>query len=215
MSKIRVKICGITRPEDARAAVEAGADALGFVFYPPSPRNISAGDAGKIAGDLPPFVSKVGVFVDDSIERIGIVAHTAGLNLVQLAGDENTNYLKKMSGMPWIKAVRVENKNDIESCLEYLKLGPVLLDSKIQGVMGGSGKSFDWSLVGDKIPGHRIVLAGGLNAGNIEEAIRVVRPYAVDVSSGVESSPGVKDHEKIREFIEIVRKIEIDMERDL
>ena len=214
MGKIRVKICGITRPEDARAAVAAGADALGFIFYPPSPRNISAGDVGRIVKDLPPFVTRVGVFVNDSVERIGIVAHTAGLNLVQLAGDEDAKYISGLRGIPWIKAIRVENEKDIEGCLEIMKLGHVLLDSKVHGVMGGSGKSFDWSLVKDRIPGEKIVLAGGLNVENIEEAIRVVKPYAVDVSSGVESSPGIKDHDKIREFIALVRELEKEIERD-
>ena len=197
--RTRIKICGITRMQDALAAVQAGADALGFVFYPPSPRHIELHDAQNIISRLPAFVTPVGLFVNadaDSIQQ----ALAAGIELIQFHGNECPDYCASF-GKRWIKAIRVREDTDLlAESARYAAGAGLLLDAYRPGVPGGTGECFDW----DKIPealAPDIILAGGLNPDNITDAVRRVRPYGVDVSGGVEAEKGIKDPEKIQRFI--------------
>ncbi len=196
---VRVKICGITRLEDAVAAVDAGADALGFIFHRKSPRYIRPEDAGAIASALPPFVSTVGVFVDAGQDEVSATIRAAGLDVVQLHGDEDTSYCSMFPRV--IKALRVKGPEVIERLSEYSCVSAFLLDTYHPDAHGGTGEVFDWDIAAKAVATHRIILAGGLTPDNIAEAVQKVRPYAVDVSSGVEAAPGYKDHAKVREFI--------------
>ncbi|PLV57583.1 phosphoribosylanthranilate isomerase [Thermotoga sp. SG1] len=198
---VRVKICGITNLEDALFSVESGADAVGFVFYPKSKRYVSPEKAREISLNLPPFVFRVGVFVNESFESVLDIAFHAGLNAVQLHGDESVEFCEKLNEkIMVIKAVGISEEQDVKRALEYRKF-PVLLDTKVSGY-GGSGKVFNWSVVLPYRDQFRyLVLSGGLNPRNVERAIEMVKPFAVDVSSGVEISPGKKDHNLVREFI--------------
>lgn len=198
---VRVKICGITNLEDALFSVESGADAVGFVFYPKSKRYISPEDARRISVELPPFVFRVGVFVNEEPEKILNVASYVQLNAVQLHGEESIELCRKIAErILVIKAVGISNERDIERALNYREF-PVLLDTKTPEY-GGSGKTFDWSLILPYRDQFRyLVLSGGLNPENVRSAIDVVRPFAVDVSSGVEAFPGKKDHDSIKTFI--------------
>jgi len=203
MSRTRIKICGITREEDLASAVLAGADALGFVFYPPSPRNLSMERAAELARRVPPFVTLVGLFVNaDPVLVRGVLANVP-LQLLQFHGEEDAAYCSQF-GRPYIKAARVVPGFDL---LEYAGAFPeargLLLDAYSEGY-GGGGKTFDWDLIPRHMP-LPLILSGGLNAGNVAAAVRAVRPWAVDVSSGVESGRGVKDAQKIAEFIAGVR----------
>ncbi|MES2817700.1 MAG: phosphoribosylanthranilate isomerase [Pseudomonadota bacterium] len=204
MSVVRSKICGITRVEDALAAAAAGADAIGLVFYPQSPRAVTLAQARAIIAALPPFVTTVGLFVDvDRAELEGLLAELP-LDLLQFHGDETpaacAGYRR-----PYIKALRVRPGEDIGArCRDYPQAAGILLDTFVPGVPGGTGEAFDWSLVPTDLPSP-IILAGGLSAGNVAAAIRQVRPYAVDVSGGVEASKGIKDAGKLRAFLHEVR----------
>jgi len=203
MSRTRIKICGLTRPQDVRAAVEHGADAVGFVFYPPSPRAVGIEQAAELVALLPPFVTSVGLFVNASGEEVNAVLDRVPLQLLQFHGDE-TDAQCARHGRPWIKAARMRPGVDL---VEFSSLHPrasgVLVDAFVDGY-GGGGKPFDWSLIpaGFERP---LVLSGGLDADNVVEAVRRVRPWAVDVSSGVESAKGIKDAAKIAAFIAGVR----------
>jgi phosphoribosylanthranilate isomerase len=203
MSHTRIKICGLTRPQDVRAAVEHGADAVGFVFYPPSPRAVGIEQAAELVALLPPFVTSVGLFVSASGEEVNAVLDRVPLQLLQFHGDE-TDAQCARHGRPWIKAARMRPGVDL---VEFSSLHPrasgVLVDAFVDGY-GGGGKTFDWSLIpaGFERP---LVLSGGLDADNVVEAVRRVRPWAVDVSSGVESAKGIKDAAKIAAFIAGVR----------
>ncbi|MDD3674197.1 MAG: phosphoribosylanthranilate isomerase [Thauera propionica] len=203
MSRTRIKICGLTRPQDVRAAVEHGADAVGFVFYPPSPRAVGIEQAAELVALLPPFVTSVGLFVNASGEEVNAVLDRVPLQLLQFHGDE-TDAQCARHGRPWIKAARMRPGVDL---VEFSSLHPrasgVLVDAFVDGY-GGGGKTFDWSLIpaGFERP---LVLSGGLDADNVVEAVRRVRPWAVDVSSGVESAKGIKDAAKIAAFIAGVR----------
>lgn len=204
MSRIRVKICGITRPEDGMAAAAAGADAIGLVFYGQSPRNVSMATANRIIRELPPFITKVGLFVDAAAEQVRAVLGNVGLDMLQFHGDETAEYCGQY-GKPWLKAVRMAPGIDLSAVVgKFAGSTGLLLDSCVPGKAGGSGQVFDWGRVSGAF-GKPVVLAGGLNPDNVAEAIHRVRPYAVDISSGVESSPGVKDTGKIEAFIEQVR----------
>lgn len=204
---MRTKICGITSIVDAQAAVYFGADALGFVFYPPSPRYIQPDDAANIIHRLPPFVSCVGLFVNSDHKTLEKTISDTGIDLVQFHGDESEK-LCKLSPKPWIKVIRVGTKTDLESEVNrYDGASSLLLDTDVPGSFGGTGKTFDWSLIPKNI-GKPIILAGGLKQGNVVAAVKLVSPYAVDVSGGVESEKGVKDHNKMKEFIKQVRSIE-------
>jgi phosphoribosylanthranilate isomerase len=199
--RTRVKICGITRLEDARTAVAAGADALGFVFYPPSPRNVSVEQAADIACRIPPFVTRVGLFVNADRDTIAEVVERVGIDLIQFHGDECPDYCAG-HGRPYIKAVRM--KDDVDVAAErrrYCAAAALLLDAYRPGIPGGTGKAFDWQRIPAELAGE-IILAGGLTPENVVEAIRAVNPYAVDVSGGVERAKGVKDPDKIHRFMQ-------------
>ena len=196
----KVKICGITSPEDALTAVEAGADALGFVFYKESPRHIFPEEAARIINLLPPFVQAVGLFVNEAPEIVNQISRNCRLGLVQLHGDETPDYCRRIEQRV-MKAFRVRSLTCLDPIADY-RLSGCLLDAYSPSFYGGTGKSFNWEIAREAMTrGHRIVLAGGLTPDNVAEAIRQVRPYAVDVSSGVESAPGRKDADKVREFI--------------
>lgn len=205
--RTRVKICGITRPSDARAAIAAGADALGLVFYPPSPRHVSVEKALEIVDSLPPFVTLVGLFVNADAESIGEVIDRVGINLIQFHGNECPDYCDD-HGRPWIKAVRMKDDLDLTAeARRYNRAAALLLDSYRPGTPGGTGESFDWSRIPADLAG-RIILAGGLDEFNVGEAIRRVHPYAVDVSGGVERIKGIKDVDKMNNFLRGVRLAE-------
>lgn len=198
--RTRVKICGITRREDAQAAVRSGADAIGLVFYPPSPRAVTLEQAAAIVRHLPPFVTVVGLFVDASRGRVREILSAVPLDLLQFHGEENAAACSG-HGRPWIKAIRMRESLDLEQLMHhYGEAAGLLLDTYRAGVPGGTGESFDW----DRIPremASQIILAGGLNPHNVDQAIRQVRPYAVDVSGGVEAAKGIKDTGKMAAFI--------------
>ncbi len=202
--RTRVKICGITREQDALEAVRCGADALGLVFYPPSPRCVTLEQAATITRRLPPFVTLVGLFVNADRETIAEAVAAAGISLIQFHGNECPDYCAEHD-RPWIKALRMKDGLDLEQAAsDYGAAAALLLDAYRPGVPGGTGETFDW----DRIPAQfagRIILAGGLSPANISEAVRRVRPYAVDVSGGVEAAPGRKDAGKIAAFMRGVR----------
>ncbi|MGA1236459.1 MAG: phosphoribosylanthranilate isomerase [Limisphaerales bacterium] len=202
----RVKICGITRLEDGLAAAEAGADALGFMFYAPSKRAITAEAAAEIIRHLPLGVRKVGVFVDETAEEVLRVAGVSGIDTVQLHGGETPEYCGAFPGLTLWKAFRIASRASLDGLSVYSGVEAWLLDSYVAGEMGGTGAMFNWDLaVEAKRLGKPILLAGGLNPENAAEAVRRVAPFALDVSSGVESAPGRKDSAKVRAFIEAVR----------
>ncbi|WP_234035830.1 phosphoribosylanthranilate isomerase [Ectopseudomonas mendocina] len=209
MTVVRSKICGITRIEDALAAVEAGADAIGLVFYAKSPRAVSIEQAAAILQALPPFVTTVGLFVDMPRDELQQLLQRLPLDLLQFHGDESPADCEG-HGRPYIKALRVRPGEDVSAAMApYSGARGILLDTFVEGVPGGTGASFDWSLVPENA-GKPIILAGGLDAGNVAVAISQVRPYAVDVSGGVEVSKGIKDAGKIRAFIQAVHDLRCD-----
>lgn len=206
---VRSKICGITRIEDALAAVEAGADAIGLVFYGKSPRAVSIEQAAAIVQALPPFVTSVGLFVDMPRDQLQQLLQRLPLDLLQFHGDESPADCEG-HGRPYIKALRVRPGEDVSAAMAlYAGARGILLDTFVEGVPGGTGASFDWSLVPENAA-KPIILAGGLDAGNVATAIRQVRPYAVDVSGGVEAGKGIKDAGKIRAFVRAVRDARCD-----
>ena len=196
---MRVKICGITNNEDAHAAVEYGADALGFVFAK-SPRQVTKEQARDIVKNLPPFVSPVGVFVDEKADMIKEICDFCGIQTVQLHGNEQPSYLKELEGYKLIKAFRVKEEDDLKPLANY-KPHAFLLDSYVEGTMGGTGVPFKLEIARQAHKYGAIILSGGLTPKNVKEAIQMVKPYAVDVSSGVESSPGKKDKSLVKRFI--------------
>ena len=196
---VRVKICGITNSEDAHAAVEYGADALGFVFAK-SPRQITKEQARDIIAELPPFVSPVGVFADEKADMIKEICDFCCIHTVQLHGNEQPSYLKELEGYTLIKAFRVKEEDDLKPLANY-RPHAFLLDSYVKGSPGGTGVPFKWEIARQAHKYGAIILSGGLTPENVREAIRVVKPYAVDVSSGVESSPGKKDTLLVKRFI--------------
>lgn len=207
--RVRSKICGITRVEDALAAVEAGADAIGLVFYAKSPRAVSVEQAAEIVQALPPFVTSVGLFVNMPREQLLAVLQQVPLDLLQFHGDESPAECEGY-GRPYIKALRVRPGEDLAAAMApYAGARGILLDTFVEGVPGGTGAAFDWSLVPQGVA-KPIILAGGLEAHNVAAAIRQVRPYAVDVSGGVEASKGIKDAGKIRAFVKSVRDTQCD-----
>ena len=202
---VKVKICGITSLEDALAAVEAGADALGFVFYPASPRHIFPEQAAEIIRSLPPFVQTVGLFVDEDLATVNTIADECGLDVIQLHGEETPAYCASVRRRI-IKAFRVRDITALDSVLQYHCSG-YLLDAWSPTSLGGTGQTFNWEIAAEAVNrGHRILLAGGLTPDNVAEAVKRVQPYAVDVSSGVECSPGRKDADKVRMFITQARQ---------
>ena len=207
----RVKICGITRPEDAQIAATAGADAIGLVFYSPSPRYVTPAQAVDIVRELPPFVARVGLFVNHSPAQVAEICSQVELDVLQFHGDESPADCA-VSGKRYLKAIRMAPGRSVNDAMnQYSDAAAVLLDSFDPDQYGGSGETFDWQRIpGDlKLP---LILAGGLNCDNVVTAIKLVRPYAVDVSSGVETAPGIKSAEKIRQFINLVKRVETETE---
>lgn len=203
MANTRIKICGITNVEDALQAVEAGADALGFVFHAKSPRFVTPNDVQKIIAELPPFVTTVGLFVNEPIPRIRRTMTAARLDVVQLHGDEQPDDCL-IEPLRVIKGLRIKDAASLEGADQY-QVSALLLDAWCDEAYGGTGKQFDWQLAKRLTAKRPLILAGGLNPENIIDAVRQVKPYAVDVSSGVEAKPGKKDHQKVAEFICRVR----------
>ncbi len=207
MSRTRIKICGLTRECDVLAAVEAGADALGFVFFAPSPRYVSPARAAELARLVPPFVTLVGLFVGASAEEVSRVRDELPLGLLQFHGDE-TNEECERHGLPWIKAARMRPGLDlVEFGASHSGASALLLDAYVHE-FGGSGQTFDWNLIPPGLSSS-IILSGGLTPDNVGEAVRRVRPWAVDVSSGVESAKGIKDAAKIAAFVKGVRDADV------
>ena len=202
--RIKVKICGTTSLKDAFLAVESGADAIGFIFYKMSPRNISQKEAKEIILQLPPFIETVGVFVNETSDKINRIAEQCKLNSIQLHGEESPALCRRVKRKV-IKAFRVKDADSLKNIASYDVSG-FLLDSYNDGSKGGTGQVFDWNLALRVKKQGPVILAGGLNPYNVFTAIHRVKPYGVDVCSGVEKSPGIKDHEKIREFIKSVRR---------
>ena len=202
--RTRIKICGFTRPDNARQAAALGVDAIGLVFYAPSPRAVDIAAAQVIVAALPPFVSSVGLFVDASADRVREVLAQVPLDLLQFHGDESPHHCAQF-GRPWLKAIRMREGIDLlREAERYRGAAGLLLDAYRPGTPGGTGESFAWSRVpsGLDLP---IVLAGGLTPDNVGEAIAVVRPWAVDLSGGVEAAKGIKDAAKMAELVEAVR----------
>jgi phosphoribosylanthranilate isomerase len=213
LHRTRIKLCGLSRVEDVQHAVALGADAVGFVFYPPSPRSVSVAQAAELARHVPPLVSTVGLFVNATPEWIREVTSNVPLSLLQFHGDETPERCEELAaiaGLSYWRALRIgadaSTSHLIESSLEFKAAGGILLDALVEG-FGGGGKVFDWSLIPTDL-GHRAVLSGGLNAQNVSDAIRRVRPYAVDVSSGIEvpGAKGVKDPARMAAFVRAVRE---------
>ncbi len=202
---VRIKVCGITNAEDALAAIAAGADALGFNFYPSSPRYIEPADAEQIIAQLPPFVTPVGLFVNESRTVIQTVAARCDIHTVQLHGDELPADVAMLAPLAVIKAFSVGARFRPQTLKAYNGCAAFLLDTQVTGKRGGTGKQFDWKRARQARAYGRIILAGGLTVENVEEAITTVRPYAVDVCTGVERRPGKKDHRRLREFIRRAR----------
>ena len=198
--RTRVKICGITRVEDARTAIAAGCDAIGLVFYPPSPRHVNLETAAEIVAGIPPFVSVVGLFVDAEPEQINAVLKHVRLDMLQFHGNETPEQCN-LYGVPYMKAIRVKaGTNLLQYAEQFKQARALLLDAFIEGVPGGTGQMFDWNIIPESLP-LPVVLAGGLTAENVTAAIRQVQPYAVDVSGGVEINKGIKDAAKIVAFM--------------
>lgn len=203
---VRIKICGITNPEDARLASELGADALGFIFHAASPRRVAAEAARQIIRQLPPFVLSVGVFVDEEAAVVRDLAARVGLDWVQLHGRESPEYCRSL-GLRVLKGLRIEAESSLGALAEYRDaVQAFLLDTYKAGQAGGTGETFDWQLARRAQAFGAIVLAGGLTPANVAQAIEVARPQAVDVASGVEAAPGKKDPEKLRDFFAAVRQ---------
>lgn len=204
-ARTRVKICGITRPEDGAQAALLGADAIGLVFYAPSPRAVSPARAAEIAAALPPFVTRVGLFVNAQPAEVEAVLAAVRLDLLQFHGNETEAECRRF-GYPYLKAISMRPGLDVSAAMDaYPSASGILLDAYHPAVPGGSGESFDWA----RVPTERsrpVVLAGGLTSANVADAVRAVRPYAVDVSSGVEAAKGIKDVTKMAEFIRGVRR---------
>jgi phosphoribosylanthranilate isomerase len=205
--RTRVKICGVTRKPDVVAATRAGADAIGFVFYEPSPRYVTPEIARDLVSAVPPFVSATGLFVNPEAEYVNEVLSQVSLDLLQFHGDESPEFCNSF-GVRWIKAVRVRQSSDIESAFrDYGNASGLLVDAWDPDKYGGTGQAFNWSLIPKTRP-LPLILAGGLASDNVSRAVAKVRPWAVDVSGGVESSKGIKDDVKITDFINEVHRVD-------
>lgn len=203
---VKVKICGLTRPEDVRAAVEYGADAIGLVFYPPSPRSVPIEQARALAAMVPAFVTVVGLFVNPEPEAVEEVLTSVPLDLLQFHGDESPEFCAQF-GRRWIKAIRVREAGQIERAFEdYGNASGLLVDAWDPDRYGGTGKAFNWQLIPRERP-LPLILAGGLSSDNVSAAVEQVRPWAVDVSGGVEKGKGIKDKRKIFHFINEVHRV--------
>jgi phosphoribosylanthranilate isomerase len=208
----RIKICGITRVQDALAVARSGADAIGLVFYERSPRHVSIAQARQLADALPPFVSVVGLFVDAEAALVREVLAVVPLDLLQFHGDESPEYCAQFE-RPYLKAIRIKAGVDLLQCAsDFRGAKGLLLDAHVEGIPGGTGTAFDWTLIPKQLP-LPVILSGGLDAENVAAAIKQVRPYAVDVSSGVEASKGIKDAAKVAAFINEVKHIDLQLSR--
>jgi phosphoribosylanthranilate isomerase len=201
---IKIKICGITNLDDALEAAEAGADGLGFNFYKKSPRYISPEKASEIISQLPPFIVPVGLFVNEREEKIREVQAQTCIQTIQFHGDESPEFCQRF-GARVIKAFQVKDKESLKHMAHY-RVGAFLLDSYHESLRGGTGDTFDWHLAVVAKTFGRVILAGGLTPENVAEAVKLVRPYGVDVTSGVEKEKGIKDHGKLKKFITEVRR---------
>jgi phosphoribosylanthranilate isomerase len=208
----RIKICGITRAEDALTAAHSGADAIGLVFYQRSPRHVDVAQAKLLAGTLPPFVTVVGLFVNAEAVFVREVLANVPLDLLQFHGDETPEYCAQFD-RPYLKAIRVKAGVDLLQCAsDFRSAKGLLLDAHVEGIPGGTGATFDWALIPKQLP-LPVILSGGLDAENVAAAIKQVRPYAVDVSSGVEAGKGIKDAAKIAAFINEVKRTDVQLSR--
>jgi phosphoribosylanthranilate isomerase len=210
---MKVKVCGITSYDDAVMSLDEGVDALGFNFFPRSPRYIRPEDVRAILRRIPPFVVTVGLFVNVAEpQEVSAAARVAGVQVVQLHGDETPEYCRALADWTLIKAVRIGEKG-IPARLDEYPVQALLLDARDDALFGGTGKSFDWSLALDMKRMRPIIVAGGLRPDNVREAIRVVEPYGVDVCSGVECAPGKKDAARLRRFMDEVRHVDSELHR--
>jgi phosphoribosylanthranilate isomerase len=204
-ARTRIKICGIRELSHARLAAECGADAIGLVFYPPSPRHVALADAAAIVAALPPFVAAVGLFVDPSEAQVREVLASVPLDLLQFHGDETPEFCAAFD-KPFVRVVRMEPGTDLlEYAQRFSRAKALILDAHVPGQAGGTGQTFDWAAIPRELP-IPLILSGGLTSSNVARAVREVRPWAVDVSSGVEASRGLKDPRKIVEFIRSVQR---------
>lgn len=215
MRRVRIKVCGITNPHDALLAAEMGADAIGLIFCE-SPRRVDVEQAKRIVDVLPPFVTSVGVFLDSPADEVVRTARLVGLGAVQLHGSESPGTVREVArSIKVIKAFRVKGPETFDECSSYSEAAAFLFDTYVKGQAGGTGLAFDWSLLdGDRTPilkQRPWILAGGLRSDNVAEALSVCRPYGVDVSSGVEREPGIKDADKLSQFISKVRHIPYEL----
>ena len=221
-SRTRIKICGLRHKDDVKAAVDAGADAIGFVFFRDSPRCVRPDDAAKLIRTMPPFVTPVGLFVNAKAFEVEHIARHTGIGLLQFHGDETAEYCAEIAesvNLPFIRAFRVKPETKPQDLVQYeqqyrnasTRFSGILLDSYTPAY-GGSGKVFNWSLISKEIA-HQAVLSGGLNTQNVADAILGIRPYAVDVSSGVEIARGIKCAIRIRDFISAVRAADREVEK--
>lgn len=209
--RTKVKICGITRLPDALAAVEAGADALGFMFFEGSKRNLAPAAAAKIIRELPPFVAKVGVFVNASADIVRATVAECGLDTLQFHGEETPEFCRQFAPLKVIKAFRIQDAASLQPLPDHA-VDAWLLDSYVPGQRGGTGERFNWELAAQaKELGRPVILAGGLTPENIADAVQQVWPFGVDVSSGVETAPGQKDAGLVRRFVSIVREMEQEL----
>ncbi len=210
ITRTRIKICGITREQDLRAVANGGGDAIGLVFYERSPRHVSVPEAAELARAAPPFLTVVGLFVNPSAEFVHEVLGQVPLDVLQFHGEETPEFCRQF-GRPYLKAIRVKTGVDLLQCASrYAGAQGLLLDAYVEGTQGGTGESFDWALIPHDLP-LPVILSGGLYAGNVAAAIRQVRPYAVDVSSGVEAAKGIKDAAKVAAFINEVKQIDLQL----
>ena len=206
----RIKICGITRVDDLAAVAANGADAFGMVFYAKSPRNVTIAQAQEICRAVPPFVTTVGLFVNPGEAEVREVLRQVPLDVLQFHGEETPEFCAQF-GRLYLKAIRVRPGVDLVQCAaRYAGAQALLLDAYVEGTHGGTGASFDWALIPRELP-LPVVLSGGLDAGNVAEAIRQVRPYAVDVSSGVEAGKGIKDAAKVAAFVKEVKDVDLQL----
>ncbi|NOT19458.1 MAG: phosphoribosylanthranilate isomerase [Sideroxydans sp.] len=206
----RIKICGITREQNLHAVANSGADAIGLVFYEKSPRHVSVQHAARLMQVVPPFVTVVGLFVNPTADYVRQVLATISLDVLQFHGEESPAFCEQF-GKPYLKAIRVKaGVNLVECATEFSGAQGLLLDAFVEGTQGGTGESFDWALIPQNLA-LPVILSGGLNAGNVAAAIKQVRPYAVDVSSGVEAAKGIKDAAKVAAFIQEVKQIDLQL----
>lgn len=209
MATVRVKICGITNQVDASDAIALGADAIGFIFHPPSPRYVSPEKVAEIIAGLPPFVSTVGLFVDMKFEDVRKVIDVSGIGCLQFHGEEEESLCDSF-GLPWYKTIKMMQGADVvEKVSRYNRSSAVLFDTGDSNLAGGTGKTFDWELI-PKSMNKPYIVAGGLNAQNVRKVIKMTKPFAVDVCSGVESDKGKKDKSKLKDFITLAKQREFN-----